>query len=73
MFDDAGLQLEPPNVKVYVGTLRSAKGRARDVTEIHIHRRYNQTNAGDNNNYAYDIALLRLKETLIYSDTIRSG
>ncbi|XP_038636293.1 coagulation factor IX-like [Scyliorhinus canicula] len=71
MFDDAGLQLEPAHVKVHVGTRRSISQQARDVTEIHVHHRYNQTDAGDNNNYAYDIALLHLKESLTFSDKIR--
>ncbi|XP_072340056.1 complement factor B-like [Scyliorhinus torazame] len=71
MFDDAGLQLEPPNVKVYVGTLRSQSGSARHVTEIHVHRRYNQTDAMENENYSYDIALLRLNESLTFSVKIR--
>ncbi|XP_078392455.1 complement factor B-like, partial [Cetorhinus maximus] len=58
-------------VKVRFGSLRSSTTRVRNVIEIHIHSRFNMTEALLHANYAYDIALLRIDQEISFSEKIR--
>ncbi|XP_067882802.1 complement factor B-like isoform X2 [Heterodontus francisci] len=62
--------LNNTEVTVYVGSVTRREENRREVAEVHVHSRYNNTDASRNENFAYDIALLRLKEDLTYSDKI---
>ncbi|XP_067833043.1 chymotrypsin-like protease CTRL-1, partial [Heptranchias perlo] len=58
-------------ISVYIGRVKRLAIHRKEVAEVHVHDRYNDTATRNNGLYIYDIAVLRLKEDLVYSDRIR--